>query len=147
MQCMNEKEYNRLKQQFEAEYRKKIEALEIIYQATRESKSESQTEKRERKPQEGTLTAAIKEALDVFTSHAFDINDVIKTVEGMHPEVKRPINPTSVSGALKKFERDGLLEIVQSGRGKRPHVYRNRHQEESADVTPDEALELEDAPF
>jgi hypothetical protein len=47
-------------------------------------------------------------------------------IERKHPEIKTPINPTSVSGILRNFAKDGMLKIVTPGVGTRPTIYRVR---------------------
>jgi len=121
---MTYEEYKTLKKQFKAEYERKVEALEIVYRASRESDSFAllQWASLDASDSNGTLAGAIKDVLPLL-SNPFNINDVIALVEEKHPEIKKPINPTSVSGGLRQLHKKGILEIVELGRGTRPTIY------------------------
>jgi hypothetical protein len=121
---MKESEYNELKQQFKAEYQKKLEALEIVYQASqeREPLPSPAWEPTKVPDGSGTLAGAIKDVLPLL-SDPFNINDVIKLVEEYHHEIKKPINPTSVSGGLRQLHRKGILKVIEPGRGTKPTIY------------------------
>ncbi len=118
---MNEREYNRLKQQIEADYKRKLEALELVWQMARET--DNAVENREKTAKAGTLMGAIRSVLPIVNGE-FDINTIISLVEETHPNIKKPINPTSVSGSLKKLERSGRIVLTEAGAGKRPNMYR-----------------------
>lgn len=71
-----------------------------------------------------TLTAAVVKVIAELIAGDFTINTVIKLVGQHHPEIKQPINPTSVSGILRSLKEEGTLEVVKEGAGPRPAVYR-----------------------
>lgn len=122
--AMKHEEYEKLKQQFKAEYEKKLEALEIVYRASREQDpiASPAWEPSKAPNGSGTLAGAIKDVLPLL-SDPFDINDVIALVEEKHPEIKRPINPTSVSGGLRQLHKRGVLKVIEPGRGTKPTIY------------------------
>jgi hypothetical protein len=138
---MTKEEYQKLKQKFKADYERKLEALEIVYLASRErgpiifswDDSEVQDLNTPLASASPTLASAIKDVLPSLTD-IFNINDVIELVEARHPEIKRPINPTSVSGGLRQLHKRGILEVVEPGRGTRPTIYavsrKNNHENE-----------------
>jgi hypothetical protein len=121
---MTYEQYKNLPQQFKAEYEKKLEALEIVYRASRETEPIASSVRLILQAPDGssTLASAIKDVLSLL-SNPFDINDVIKLVEEHHPEIKKPINPTSVSGGLRQLYKKGMLEVIEPGRGTKPTIY------------------------
>lgn len=120
---MNEREYNRLKQQLEAEYKRKLEALETVWQFARESTRETAPAKRDSAGRAGTLMGAIRSVLP-YVEGEFDINTIIKLVEERNKDIRKPINPTSVSGSLRKLEKANAIMLTEVGAGKRPNRYR-----------------------
>jgi hypothetical protein len=63
---------------------------------------------------------------------SFNINTVIGRLQQLNPELTN-INPTSVSGALKKLALPGgPIELVERGKGKRPSTYKNRVEEKAS---------------
>jgi len=73
-----------------------------------------------------SLTDAATRVITDFIVGDFNINTVIDLVTRHYPEIKRPINPTSVSGILRSLQKEGTLELVRHGAGPRPSVYRLR---------------------
>lgn len=72
-----------------------------------------------------TLTEAVKHVIRDFIVDEFDINTVIGLVIRHHPEIKQPINPTSVSGILRSLLlEEGDLELVKEGAGPRAAIYK-----------------------
>jgi hypothetical protein len=120
---MNEREYNRLKQQIENDYKKKLEALDIIWQMAKENVRETPVNGKSSTVKAGTLMGAIRQVLP-FVSGEFDINTIIQLVEARRPDIKTPINPTSVSGSLRKLEKANAIVLMEAGAGKRPNRYR-----------------------
>jgi len=56
----------------------------------------------------------------------FDINSIRELLEVHYPELKKPggINPTSISGSLKKLAREGVVEVESKGKGQKPTIYK-----------------------
>jgi hypothetical protein len=132
---MKEYEYKELKRRFRAEYEKKLEALEIVYRASRdrgEPLSSPALEPSIAPNGATTLAGAIKEALPLLPD-TFDINDVIALVGERHPD-KKPINPTSVSGGLRQLHKRGALKVIEPGRGTKPTIYRVLRKDEQDDA-------------
>jgi hypothetical protein len=71
-----------------------------------------------------TLTEAVVTVIRDFIAGDFTINTVIELVGRHHPEIKQPINPTSVSGILRTLKEEGILELVKEGAGPRAAVYK-----------------------
>jgi len=71
-----------------------------------------------------TLTEAVRHVIREFIVGDFDINTVIGLVNRHHPEIKQPLNPTSVSGILRSLWDDEVLLQVKPGAGPKPAIYR-----------------------
>lgn len=141
---MNEAEYLKLKEQIianatrrreqiEAEKRKQLESLEMIWElvssmngqspSVNTSEIASQIITGETSAGTFPLAEAVRLVLPA-KGHIFDINNIIRSIETKGHDVKKPINPTSVSGVLRKLQAASILEIVKAGKGKRPSRYR-----------------------
>ena len=71
-----------------------------------------------------TLTEAVHNAIRDFIAGEFDINTVISFVNRHYPQIKQPINPTSVSGILRALRDEDVLELVREGAGPKPAIYK-----------------------
>jgi hypothetical protein len=131
---MKESEYKELKRQFKAEYEKKLEALEIVYRASRDREPlPSLALELSIEPDSATtLASAIKDALPLLPD-TFDINNVIALVGERYPD-KKPINPTSVSGGLRQLHKKGVLRVIEPGRGTKPTIYQVLRKDDQDDV-------------
>jgi hypothetical protein len=124
------------RKKLEDEYQKAMSALDELRRLTERNGSrvglsaKGQVSDRIAK----NLTEAVR--LVISEMHArtpFTINTIIEAICKKHPEIRQPINPTSVSGILRKLEADNYLELVSPGRGKIPAVYKIA---EGATLTP-----------
>lgn len=119
---MKEKEYRKLKTQIEAEYHRKIEALETVWQMSGEdaTKAGNQPEKRFGK---GSLLKAVRRALEQVKGE-FTLRDIQEKIGLADSAFAATVKPASLSSTLKRLETDHELEIVERGRGKRASKYR-----------------------
>jgi hypothetical protein len=128
---MNEREYRRLIQQLEADFQKKREAIELVWLMARDTNHDASPRAQGNGggngTRSGTLAAAVEDVITRFITETvqFNLNTVIELIEANHPEIKKPINPTSVSGCLKNLAKDKptFLVLAQRGSGKRPNLY------------------------
>jgi hypothetical protein len=112
---MREREYLRLKRQIEAEYRQKMEALELVWKMS--GKVAGRPERIPRVALQQLVRAFLDEAHDEFT-----VDEVFKYVRLQTPGVV--LNRASLSGVLQRFVRNGELELVSRGKGSKPSRYR-----------------------
>jgi hypothetical protein len=131
---MDKEEYLRLRQQVETTYReklaaleadrrKKLTALDVVWSMTRQETEGGQASGNAPGRGTGTLTAAIRSVL-LLTEGEFDINVIRRLIEEHRPEIPTPINPTSISGTLKKLAAAGVVQLTVPGSGKRASRYR-----------------------
>jgi hypothetical protein len=113
---MREREYLRLKRQIEAEYRQKLEALELVWKMS--GKVGGRPERLAR--------VALQQFVRAFSAEAYDdeftVDDVFRYVRQQTPGVV--LNRASLSGILQRFVRNGELELVSRGKGSKPSRYR-----------------------
>ncbi|MGC2330906.1 MAG: hypothetical protein WA581_05605 [Candidatus Acidiferrales bacterium] len=114
---MHEREYKRLRLVIEADYRKKIEALDLIYgiagKATKNGNVSST-------PIKGELAQAVSSVIRQMTTD-FNVRDVEKALIASNPSLS--VKRGSLSNTLKRFEGKEL-ELLEKGSGKRPSRYR-----------------------
>lgn len=140
---MKESEYRQLKEQIQAnaarrrseidaEERKQIESLETVWNLIASMGEQVSTTEgfaihfplpNDISPGTIPLAEAIRKVLPAVQG-AFGINEVIQLIESGRFDVKKPINPTSVSGALRKLHTEGVLRLIKAGKGKRPSLYK-----------------------
>lgn len=106
-----------------------LEALDLLAPTLLESVNARMNPK-DSPPKTARLGKLIKQILpDLLGS--FNINTVIARLQALNPDMTN-INPTSVSGALKKLALPGgPIELVERGKGKRPSSYKNRAEEKA----------------
>jgi hypothetical protein len=113
---MREREYLRLKRQIEAEYRQKLDALELVWKLS--GKVAGRPERIARVALQQLVRAFLDEAHD----DEFTVDEVFKSVRQQTPGVV--LNRASLSGVLQRFVRNGELELVSRGKGSKPSRYR-----------------------
>jgi len=119
---VNEREYRRLLQQVEDEYRRKKDALEIVWKMTQTtSNGHSVGEARMKR---GTIEGLVRDVLAHMRGE-FSPREVIERINQM-PNVPAELDRSSVSSALKRLADDGVLEVTEVGKGKRASRYRLR---------------------
>jgi hypothetical protein len=113
---MREREYLRLKRQIEAEYRQKMEALELVW------KMSGKVAGRPERIPRVALQQLVRAFLDEAHDDEFTVDEVFKYVRLQTPGVV--LNRASLSGVLQRFVRNGELELVSRGKGSKPSQYR-----------------------
>jgi hypothetical protein len=70
------------------------------------------------------LTDIVYDLVDEL-SGPFTLHDVIESLYKREPALRqnRPINPTTVSGILRRLADDGSIQLVEQGRGSKPSTY------------------------
>src|SRR3990172_361203 len=121
---MKEKEYRRLKSQIEDEYKKKIDALELVWKMSNESDGSNGTEKSRQVIGKGTLQKAVRQVLFEIKGE-FDIHDVERRIKHNAPSLANTVKRASLSSAIKRLVGTEI-EVVSIGSGKRPSRYRKR---------------------
>lgn len=106
----------------EAEHKQDLEAYERLWRAMSGNGDKAMPTGHLRSPHVRSLHEAVK-AVVPYAQGKFDINVIIRLILERHPEIKTPINPTSVSGILRTLEKKGELKLAKRGAGKRPSIY------------------------
>ena len=109
---MTEQEYFDLHNQAKTDYERKLEALNIVFDLS------NQTRLRQKN---GYLAKLISEAMPGL-SDEFTAKDVKSAILTLNPNVK--VNRSSLSHSMKKLMDKLNIEIVSVGKGRRGTVYR-----------------------
>lgn len=123
---MNAKEYERLKAEAQAEYRRKLDAIETVWKMSG-GKDAQPANGSTGSVGKGALQQAVRSALLQVTGDFTlrDVYDQIKIIDPLFAEKLKDKLP-SVSGTLKRMADDNELVLVETGRGKRPSKYRRK---------------------
>jgi hypothetical protein len=121
MPRMNQREYERLKDDAASEYRRKLEAIEVVWKMTGGANNGAKAD--DSPIGRGALQQAIKTALQFITGD-FTLRDVEKQIQatnsGFAAKIKRP----SLSSALKRMANEKEIVLVEAGMGKRASKFR-----------------------
>ena len=121
---MHEREYLRMKRQIEADYRKKLDALELVWGMAGGSASSSPSTSSD-ELRRGDLREAIRSAVRDLTGE-FRPEDVLDAIRADDELLAALIKPASLSSALKRLAEKGEIELIEAGSGKRPSRYRGK---------------------
>jgi hypothetical protein len=113
---MRERDYLRLKRQIEAEYRRKLDALEMVWSLAGGSHGRVAT------PQRAAVQSLVRRFLDEWRGGEFSLENVVQHIHQNAPNLA--INRASLSGALRRLALSGDIEIVSMGKGARASRYR-----------------------
>jgi hypothetical protein len=119
---MNQREYEKLRADAAAEYRRKLEAIEVVWKMTG-GVSRNGTGADETPVGKGSLQQAVKDALQ-FISGEFSLRDVEKQIRATDSALAAKVKRPSLSSALKRLANERQIELVSVGKGKRPSKYR-----------------------
>jgi hypothetical protein len=114
---MHEREFKRIRATIEADYRKKLDALELVYSMAAKNGASSSAA-----PVKGKLAQAVVEAIQ-HTDAQFSARDIETLVSVTRPELAA--KRASISNTLKRLE-GREIELIEKGSGKRPSTYRRR---------------------
>ena len=75
----------------------------------------------------GNLTREVKDIVAQFTDD-FSIKDVWDSLMTRTPDLDKQVRKSSVSSVLRRLAKEGQLEEISKGKGKRPTVYRSSQE-------------------
>jgi hypothetical protein len=119
---MNLREYQRLKTEAEAEYRRKLEAIEMVWKLSG-GDSKNGSSPHETSIGKGSLQQAIRYAIPYLTGE-FTLREVEQQMKVHDPVFAAKVKRPSISGALKRMADDKEIVVVAAGSGKRASKYR-----------------------
>lgn len=122
---MNHKEYERLKSDALADYKRKLDAIEMVWTLSGGKAISPAPKAQENGLSRGSLQNAVRQAVKMIFSE-FTHRDVFNQIAVLDAEFAAKIKDklASVSGALMRMVEDKELVLVEAGRGKRPSKYR-----------------------
>lgn len=120
--AMKEREYKALKTEAEAEYRRKLEAIETVWNMSGGA-SRNGTEVSGQVFGKGVLLKAVRNALEEIRGD-FTVRDIESRIRTFNPTLAATLRRPSLSSTLKRLEESHEVELVLAGSGKRPGKYR-----------------------
>jgi hypothetical protein len=120
---MNEQEYMKIKEDLEADYKRKLEALELLWSALRGNASAPAPKDENKTLPSQSLTDIIRQALPKLKEE-FSIWEIKQEIERMYPAMKGQYKKNSLSGTLTRMKDRGEITVVQAGEGTAPSIYR-----------------------
>jgi len=122
---VNLKEYERLKADAQAEYRRKLEAIETVWKMSGGQNGVTANSPQFARVGKGTLQEAVRAALPNIGGE-FTLRNVYNQIVLDDPLLAERIKDRlpSISSALKRMADDHELVLVEAGSGKRPSKYR-----------------------
>jgi len=117
---MDEREYRKIKEDLQADYKRKLEALELLWSGLRDKP----TDKPELRPAQ-SMTDIVRQALPNL-GEQFSIFEVRKEIERMFPALKGAYRTTSLSSTLTRMHQRHEIEVIREGKGTAPTIYRRK---------------------
>jgi hypothetical protein len=129
---MNEREYLRLKADFaakrkaridaaDADYKREMDALEIVRSASQSS--ENKHELSELTKSKIVISDLVKQVLPMLDQE-FTSFDIERAIEKKFPEAKGTYKHNSLSGTISRLKKRKVIEVVKEGSGPEGNVYR-----------------------
>src|SRR5437879_1070823 len=119
---MNQREYERLKGEAAAEYKKKLEAIDLVWRMSGGT-SQNGSNPDVGHVGKGSLLQAVKQAVQFLTGE-FTLRDVEKQIQATDSVFAAKIKRPSLSSTLKRLAEDKDIVLVAAGSGKRASKYR-----------------------
>ncbi|MGA2482038.1 MAG: hypothetical protein ABSF92_02845 [Candidatus Acidiferrales bacterium] len=120
---MNDREYRRLRAEAEAEYKRKLEAIETVWKMSGASTSNG-TGASGSSMSRGALLDAVRAAVKLIPGGDFTIKEVAEQIEHSNSALASRVKKASISGTLKRLADDKEIVVVALGSGKRASRYR-----------------------
>jgi hypothetical protein len=128
--AMNIREYQKLKQEAQAEYRRKIEAIEMVWKLSGGSSASGTVSNPTANPNQDSITrGSLQQSVRIATKllpGAFTARDVYNQIVITDPPFAEKIKSRmgSLSGTLKRLSDEKELVLIEVGSGKRPSKYK-----------------------
>jgi len=135
---MDNKEYNKLKEQVEQKYQKAVceaekrrneglEAIERVWDLLKEAQEAPPVKvvdraKTKEKLSYGSFIGAIKEAIKLVPAK-FTKKDIKLVLPQVSKEIADSCKDASLTGCLIRLEKQGIIKKIKGGRGSSPSLY------------------------
>lgn len=131
---MNERDYLKLKNKLDAEYKHKLDALNTVFMMAggnlktvgKSSPAQGKVEGGGQITRRGNLAKSIIKLLPELGSRHFTVGEVHSQLVTRNPGEEFKESSTSSALVRMAAEVDGPVETVTAGKGRRATVYRNR---------------------
>lgn len=72
----------------------------------------------------GSLTKIVKFSIQRIKQRRFNKNDILAEMNQIAPKMAENCSISSLSGVLKRLERQGFVRCAKKGTGSAPHIYK-----------------------
>jgi hypothetical protein len=120
---VNEREYRRLRQQIEDDAKRKIDALDMVWQMV-QGASNGHSARSDAPIKRGTIDNLIRRVIPLIEG-TFTPRTVMALLQ-QQPHTGVDLNRSSVSSALKRLADENVITLVEGGKGKRPSIYETK---------------------
>jgi hypothetical protein len=120
---VNIREYDRLKLEAEAGYRRTLEAIETVWKLSGGAAPQNGASSQQSTVGKGALQQAVKATFQ-FLPPSFTLRDVETHIRAMNPALAAKIKRPSLSSVLKRMADDNQIVRMTTGSGKRASTYR-----------------------
>ena len=117
---MTEKEYYRLKQKAESDYKENLAAIERVWKMTSDS---SGSKPRNRRPREGSFRDQVRNAAKQIAGE-FTLHSIKEKLKEMNPATADGIEDQKISSALARLKDRKEIVVVEQGAGKKAGTYK-----------------------
>lgn len=117
---MDYAQYKKFKEEIEADYKKKKEALELLWSMYQKSNGAVAFEEGNSRGSEGSISDAIRKVLSGITGN-FSVGDI---QQGLIDYGVKGVERLSITNTLHRLYRRKEIAVVEKGQGRRASVYR-----------------------
>lgn len=122
VKVMKESEYTYTREKIEAECKRKLDALNLIYEMIKDYPSEVAPVK---KLHRGEIGKRVWAAMAIHgKGREFTVHQIRGHIIDLHPEYTHCLHATSISSVLGRLVKQGSLIRMKVGRGTRPSIYK-----------------------
>ena len=119
---MDYAQYKKLKEEIEAEYQKKKDALEMVWRMCQKQNGSGVSGAEH---SASTISDAVRRVIEGLAND-FTANDI---QQGLKDHSVKGIQRIAITNTIHRLCRRGELEVVKKGRGRMSGVYRKKKQE------------------
>ena len=122
-----EERYNKALEKAENEHVEALAAIEKVWKMTKPNygkpSSNLFSSSSSSSPSYGSLAGTVRKALDLVPQ-TFTKKTILTAMQQISSDMANNCNPNSLSGCLHRLKKEGVIEVVEQGRGSSPSIYR-----------------------
>lgn len=126
---MDYKQYKQIKQDIENEYKKNLEALEIVWKRAQGMGSGAVHSSTENGGSDVGTSDAVRSVISGLGEIEFDVDAVVEALNAHSMFQSQKIKRLSINNTLHRLMRRGELEVVKKGQGRMSSIYKKKIQQ------------------